>query len=134
MCEKESLHAQAVAECAVCGTARGTRELKPEELKVSAMPDIVHVVARSTDRLVLFCDGVVERLSNDDVGRMVHVPPHPGKTDTWRRDPAMVASHCLVRSLDEGSQDNHSAVLVYFQAGSEYKTKTEVIDVITNMP
>lgn len=128
-CEANNRHSMLTARCDTCGATRQGPELQPGELKVSAMPDIMRVVARSSDKLMLFCDGVVECMSNGDVGKIVHAPPKEAQLDAWKRDPAVVASRCLVRSFDEGSRDNHSAVLVYFSDGSDYNARTEVIDV-----
>merc|ERR1712232_501702 len=67
-------------------------ELDALEQKVIALPDIRHEVARPGDRLLVMCDGVVERITNR---------PHVQLPDTARPQ----------RDVASGSTDNHSAII-----------------------
>ena len=64
-----------------------------------------------TDKLLLICDGVVERMNNPQVAEIVH--------NSQSSDPALVVSELVYRSFCEGSGDNHSAMLVLFKDGTQ---------------
>jgi len=90
---------------------KSAHSLGPLDQKVIALPDIVRVRAAVTDKLLLICDGVVERMNNTQVAEIVH--------DYRSSDPALVVSELVYRSFCEGSGDNHSAMLVIFKDGTQ---------------
>lgn len=97
-------------------------KLKPEEQKVIALPDVTTEVGREGDALLICCDGIYEQLSNEAVAAFVHetLKAHPD-------DPALVCSKLVIHSLEKGSKDNHSAMLVQLRSGEGYERKDEFI-------
>lgn len=94
---------------------KGNPRLGPLAQKVIALPTLTHSVAHPGDRLLIVCDGIVERISNKEVAKFVHA--------THRRnenDPAQVMRELNLYSLARGSTDNHSGVLVCFENGVNY--------------
>merc|ERR1711972_587497 len=89
--------------------------LSPTEQKVIALPDITHEMIYRGDRLLVICDGVVEATTNKQVARYVH-DTHKKYTD----DPAEVVRELLSYSVAQGSTDNHSAILISFEDGTNY--------------
>lgn len=90
-------------------------ELSQTEQKVIALPDITHNTAYPGDRLLVICDGIVERIENKDVASFVHARHRelPG-------EPAEVMRDLLFYSLACGSTDNQSGILACFEDGSDY--------------
>eukprot|EP00756_Hemistasia_phaeocysticola_P040134 Hpha_TRINITY_DN16848_c2_g2::TRINITY_DN16848_c2_g2_i1::g.153738::m.153738 len=88
----------------------------PLQQKVIAWPDVTHETIFPGDRLLVVCDGVVERMSNDDVARFVHRT----MDGELRNDPAMVCLRLNEYSLEHGSTDNHSTVLMCFEGDPQY--------------
>ena len=84
----------------------------PSEQKVCAVPDIVRMHAKASDKLLLMCDGVVEKLTNDDVAAYVHKKLTNDGVAKLNPAPAQVAGELVLHSYECGSTDNHSAILV----------------------
>lgn len=97
-------------------------EIGPLRQKVIAVPDITHQIAYEGDRLLVFCDGLVEQLTNQVVARFVHAAHKRNKDD-----PAQVMRELINYSLARGSTDNHSALLVSFENGVGYARPDEFI-------
>jgi len=97
-------------------------KLGPLEQRVIALPDITHDVVSAGDRLLIICDGLVERIDNRNVASAMHQlhKRHP-------EDPALAMRELIFHSLASGSTDNHSAVLVCFEDGSGYTAPDEFI-------
>jgi len=91
------------------------------EQKVIARPDITHEKAFPGDRLLVVCDGVVERMNNDEVGRFVH----RRMGGELRQDPATVCFELNNYSLERGSTDNHSSCIMCFEGGPDYNQENE---------
>jgi len=93
-------------------------KLGPEEQKVIAVPDVTTEVAHEGDALLICCDGIYEQLSNEAVAAFAHeaIKAHPD-------DPAVVCSKLVIHSLEKGSKDNHSAMLVQLRSGDGYDRK-----------
>lgn len=96
--------------------------LGPTEQKVIALPDVTRVSAAVTDKLLLICDGVVECMSNQQVGQLVH------EASLKQHDPALVVSELVYHSMYQGSGDNHSAMLVLFRDGTDCGSAHELLD------
>merc|ERR1712054_575243 len=65
--------------------------------KVIALPDVTHAVAHAGDRLLVVCDGIVERITNKEAARYVHE-----KHKEFREDPAIVMRELLLYALARG--------------------------------
>lgn len=74
------------------------------------------------DRLLVVCDGVVERITNKEVAKYVHA-----KCKHVKDDPAEVMRELLLYSLARGSTDNQSAILVCFEDGTGYSSSDTFI-------
>lgn len=92
------------------------------EQKVIPLPDITHEVIYAGDRLLVVCDGIVERINNKDVANYVHA-----KHKEIREDPAQVMRELLFYSLARGSTDNQSAIMVCFEDGTGYEKPDQFI-------
>jgi serine/threonine protein phosphatase PrpC len=70
------------------------------------VPELVQEYLVEDDMLLLICDGIVERLKNEEVGNFVWNARLDGRTD-------VDIVTCLIRFAHEsGSRDNLSAILV----------------------
>jgi serine/threonine protein phosphatase PrpC len=97
-------------------------DLKPEEQKVIAEPDCTLLTAESGEKLLICCDGLVEKLTNEQVVQFV-MQEYKNNCN----DPAAIVSKLLDYSLQRGSKDNMSALLVEFGDGSSYNSGDEFI-------
>lgn len=73
VCVTSATHTYTTSSCPKCKTTRPAPALSLHEQKVVAVPDIIRVEARYDDKLLLMCDGLVERMSNDEIA-FVHAP------------------------------------------------------------
>ena len=94
--------------------------LKLDEQKVNAVPDIVKTVATEGDVLLICCDGIVEQMTNDDAAACVLEVCAKMRSESNDIDPARVCWELNRLSLQRGSKDNHSAMLVCFESGEAY--------------
>eukprot|EP00475_Leptophrys_vorax_P033673 TRINITY_DN532_c0_g1_i1.p1 TRINITY_DN532_c0_g1~~TRINITY_DN532_c0_g1_i1.p1 ORF type:complete len:401 (-),score=72.34 TRINITY_DN532_c0_g1_i1:85-1287(-) len=87
------------------------------EQKVSPEPDVTKVIARPGDWLLLACDGIFERLSTEQVARFI--------TDNLKEhdDPVETAKALCDYSLQSGSKDNMTVIIVQFKDGTEWSNK-----------
>ena len=90
-------------------------ELKPQEQKVIAEPDCTLLTAEIGEKLLICCDGLVEKLTNEQVVQFVI-----NESKLNPNDPAQVVSKLLDFSLIRGSKDNMSAMLIEFTDGTDY--------------
>lgn len=102
-------------------------ELKMEEQKVNAVPDIVKGVAYEGDHLLICCDGIVEQMTNEDASRCTHEVLGRQSSEKNGLDPARVCWELNRLSLQRGSKDNHSAMLILFENGESYQGDDEFI-------
>lgn len=93
-------------------------ELGPTEQKVISLPDwtSVKIDTPTSDFLFLCCDGLFERMTNEEVIGFVREQLDQDPS----ADPANVISRLIDHSLQKGSQDNMTGVLVQFQDGKDY--------------
>lgn len=91
-------------------------KLSPIEQKVIPVPDVRIETMETGDRLVLYCDGIVEQMNNEDAAAFVRSCfAEAGAT----ADPASVAAKLLEYSVERGSKDNHSALVIDLADGTE---------------
>jgi serine/threonine protein phosphatase PrpC len=91
--------------------------LESHQQKVIARPDISKLTAEPGQKLLICCDGLLERLTNEQLVEFTlnELKSHP-------TDPALVMSELLDHSLKAGSKDNMSAMLIDFTVGSDYNS------------
>jgi len=94
--------------------------ISPRDQKVIPLPDITSETIYPGDVLLVCCDGIVEQLNNKQVADIVYreLPKH-------RDDPAEILSILFKKSIDSGSRDNHSALLILFENGLDYNPEDE---------
>lgn len=97
-------------------TYKMDRSISQLEQKVTALADVTHDVIGVGDRLLIVCDGIVERIDNKEVAKFVHA-----KHKQLKEDPAEVMRELLFYSLAKGSTDNQSAIMVCFEDGTGYE-------------
>jgi len=90
------------------------------EQKVVAIPDITKVTAEPGDMLLLCCDGIFEKMTNDDVAEFVYE-----EEQKFQSDPGVVLQNLLEQSLQRGSKDNMTALMVCLRDGSKLEFKGE---------
>lgn len=93
--------------------------------KVIAVPDIQKTKTNSKSILLVCCDGIVEQLTNEEVGEFLYDLETKRKTEGEDKDPAMFSKKLLDYSLAKGSKDNHSAIVIYFEDGCSYQREKE---------
>lgn len=100
--------------------------LTPLLQKVIPLPDIQSGIVEPGDVLLVCCDGIVEQMSNEDAAECVKtsMDKYPSYNEV---DAAVVIQELLKYSLQRGSKDNHSALLIQFQDGTSYQKDDEFI-------
>lgn len=101
--------------------------LKPEAQKVTAVPTITKAIASPNDILLICCDGIVEQMNNEDAGKFVREDLNTQKSEKKKVDLALTCASLNKYSLQRGSKDNHSALLIAFEDGTNYNAKDEFI-------
>jgi len=94
----------------------------PSQQKVCAVPDVSHFTASAGDILFVACDGLFEKLSNEELTARLVV-----ELGKFPNDPALVASAMLHASLEAGSRDNMSAIVIQFTDGTGYTRADEFV-------
>jgi len=108
------------------------------------VPECRAEIAHTGDLLLLCCDGIVEQLSNEQVVTFVHSKMNGIRTEGEQEakdgrpaqgnvrdadgeiDPGLVMKELLKFSLNAGSKDNHSAMLIILGAnGMNFKQPDE---------
>jgi len=100
--------------------------LQVEDQKVIPVPDITTVTVRAGDQLLLCCDGIVEQMTNEDAADFIHNELSGLQAKDF--DPASVMSGLLKYSLQKGSKDNMSAILICFNESEDYGKEYEAKD------
>lgn len=107
--------------------------LGPTQQKVSCEPDVVQLQAKKGEKLILCCDGLLEKLSNEQVVSFVEQQMQQQRESYRQRasglgsaalnassfvgiDPAQCMSALCQHSLLRGSKDNMSCMLILFGA------------------
>jgi len=93
-----------------------TPEFPRENRKVSSNPEFITVTAKQGDFLFMACDGIYEGdvFSRESV--ILWLADKLNEID----DPALVCAKLLDEVLARGSRDNMSAMLIFFDDGSQY--------------
>lgn len=89
-------------------------DLTLAEQKVSPVPDIYNYTVQQGDWLLLACDGIYEQLNTEQVVQFIN------KSLRETKDPAVTASDLCMYSIEAGSKDNMTVVLLLFEDGSGY--------------
>jgi serine/threonine protein phosphatase PrpC len=96
-------------------------KLKADEQKVISVPDITTSTANPGDFLFICCDGLFEKLSNDDVGNFIYRDCQDlNNKDGTDFDLYKVVSKLVDHSVKQGSNDNHTGLLIQFIDGRGY--------------
>ena len=105
---------------------KGQSHLGVQQQKVIALPDIHTIDCVSGEKLLIMCDGLVEKCTNEQVVQFVeaeltkqHSAPH--------KDPAVIMERLIDYSLEKGSKDNMSCMLVLLEEGSDYQKGDEYV-------
>lgn len=93
---------------------KANAELTQQQQKVIPTPDITHQKLKLGDRILVMCDGIVEAMSNEAAAACVV------SSMKEHNDPAQAVSELFTQSLDVGSKDNHSAIIVVLEDGRGY--------------
>lgn len=94
--------------------------LTPTNQKVICTPEFSTAEAAPGDVLLLFCDGIVEQLTNEEVSAYVY------EKLPERKDALDVLSGLMDLSLEKGSKDNMSVMAIFFEDGTSYNEEKDV--------
>jgi hypothetical protein len=103
--------------------------------KVIPTPDVTAFTIEEGQTLLLFCDGIVEQMTNKLVADFVYTS-FKAQVDATRArgvpeselnahiDPAVVTAALCDRSVSRGSKDNHTCIAIHFVDGTAYGNVT----------
>jgi hypothetical protein len=89
-------------------------KLAPSQQKVVAEAEVTEETVQQGDSLLVCCDGIFERLSNEEVVAFV-----VAELQRTPKDPALVMAKLMEESARAGSSDNMTAMLVQFTHDEE---------------
>lgn len=98
-----------------------------EEQKVIPVPEIQRGIAYENDLLLVCCDGIVEAMENEDASACCYESVFGSGEDPKDVDLSKVCSKLFKLSLQKGSKDNHSALLIHFTDGTSYAQDDEFV-------
>eukprot|EP00591_Stephanopyxis_turris_P007721 CAMPEP_0195519160 /NCGR_PEP_ID=MMETSP0794_2-20130614/14489_1 /TAXON_ID=515487 /ORGANISM="Stephanopyxis turris, Strain CCMP 815" /LENGTH=411 /DNA_ID=CAMNT_0040648271 /DNA_START=85 /DNA_END=1320 /DNA_ORIENTATION=+ len=100
---------------------KSNTDLAQDKQKVIPTPDITFEKLSQGDTVLVMCDGIVEQMTNEEAAASVvsSMKEHD--------DPALAAAELFTLSLDRGSKDNHSAIIVVLEDGTQYGPKQEFV-------
>jgi len=101
---------------------KGQAHLSHAQQKVIAVPDIDVLELVEGEKIVLMCDGLVEKASNEQIAQLVE-----NQLQHQRADPCAIVLNMIDFSLERGSRDNMSAMLILLEDGSSYVHKDEYL-------
>lgn len=101
--------------------------LPPDKQKVIAVPEIKTCEVRPGDHLLICCDGIVEQMTSEDAAKSCFDTLTKQREEKKEEDHAMVCWELNKYSLQRGSKDNHSAMLISFEDGTAYAGEDEFI-------
>lgn len=84
-----------------------------EDQKISCVPDVQHVLAKTGDIIFLACDGIFDVMSNEEVVEFI--------LSHDRSDLGSVTAELLYLVLEKGSKDNCSAMIVDLDLVEKHK-------------
>ena len=96
-------------------------DLAQDKQKVIPTPDITFETLSAGDTVLVMCDGIVEQMSNEKAAECVvnSMKDH--------NDPAEAVAELFTTSLECGSKDNHSAIVVVLEDGTDYNPPGEFV-------
>jgi serine/threonine protein phosphatase PrpC len=96
-------------------------DLEQNLQKVIPLPDITFNKLSKGDAVLIMCDGIVEQMSNEDAAESVT------KSLKDHNDPALACADLFTLSLERGSKDNHSSIIVILEDGSGFGPEREFV-------
>ena len=96
--------------------------LAAHQQKVSCVPDISFVDLSNQDIIFIACDGLFEKLTTEQLAQFI-----VNDINLTANDPAVIACSLLDYSLESGSRDNMSAIVLTFNNGTDYKRSNEFV-------
>ena len=108
---------------------KGQPHLSAQQQKVIAVPDIQLIECAAGEKLLIMCDGLVEKASNEQVVQFIEraLQQQQQQQPTARPSPAVVMQQLIDYSLDSGSKDNMSCLLVLFESGDDYNSDDQYV-------
>ncbi len=105
---------------------KGQPHLSAQQQKVIAVPDIQQIECVAGEKLLIMCDGLVEKATNEQVVQFVEhalAQQQPGAP----HNPALIMQQLIDYSLEKGSKDNMSCLLALFECGEEYNDEDQYV-------
>jgi len=101
---------------------KGQPHLSAQQQKVIALPDIQLIECTAGEKLLIMCDGLVEKATNEQVVQFTEhaLQQQAAQQPAGRLNPALAMQQLIDYSLDKGSKDNMSCLLVLFENGDDY--------------
>ena len=108
---------------------KGQAHLGAQQQKVIALPDVFTLDCVQGEKLLIMCDGLVEKCSNEQVVHFVEqeLSAMTQQGSSKGRDPATIVERLIDYSLEKGSKDNMSAMLVLLEDGTDYTRGDEYV-------
>ena len=104
---------------------KGQTHLSAQQQKVIALADLQSMELVAGEKLLIMCDGLVEKCSNEQVVQFVEAELQ--KQGEGVKDPAQVVERLIDYSLEKGSKDNMSAMLILLEDGTDYAKGDEYV-------
>lgn len=102
--------------------------LTPELQKVIAVPEIIKGKMYKGDHLLICCDGIVEQMSSEDAAAFAYrTLAKQRSSDSGNDDLARVSWELNRYSLERGSKDNHSCMVIALEDGCAYQGSDEFV-------
>jgi serine/threonine protein phosphatase PrpC len=99
----------------------------PEDCKVTPMPDVQTVYASSGDWILIACDGIFDVFTNEEVRDFI-APRLAESSPEKPVDGGEICQDLIKSSLDKGSKDNCTAMLIHLLPGSSDKPYERTLD------
>lgn len=100
---------------------KGKVGLASNAQQVISEPDVTVMECVAGEKIVVVCDGLLERASNEQLIEFVESSLND------KSDPAALACDMLEWSLGRGSKDNMTAMVILLEDGSDYNAEDEYI-------
>ena len=117
-------HVLALSRALGDGQFKRRADLPPPQQKVSCEPDLLELPVYSGFTLVMFCDGLVEALSNLQVAEFVAAHLRAA-SPLQPFDAGRVCSELVDYGIVAGSRDNISVLIMHLGDGSDYNHAPE---------
>jgi len=103
---------------------KGQPHLSNQQQKVIALADIQTIDCVAGEKILIMCDGLVEKLSNEQVVQFVESEL---SKQTRPYAPHLIMQQLIDYSLEKGSKDNMSCILVILENGEDYNADDQYI-------